>query len=153
VACRPAPAEGPQPADVAPAATEPSPSPDSTRAMPEGTPGPGLAFGTHGAVASAEAQASEAGLAVLRDGGNAVDAAIAVGLALAVTHPSAGNLGGGGFMVIAMADERTTAIDYREVAPMAASPNMYLDAKGNPTRESVEGARAAGIPGTVAGLA
>src|SRR5690606_19799004 len=85
--------------------------------------------------------------------GNAVDAAVAVGLALAVTHPSAGNLGGGGFMVIRMADGRSTAIDYREVAPMAASPNMYLDAKGNPTRESVEGARAAGIPGTVAGLA
>lgn len=153
VACRPAPAEGPQPADVAPAATEPSPSPDSTRAMPEGTPGPGLAFGTHGAVASAEAQASEAGLAVLRDGGNAVDAAIAVGLALAVTHPSAGNLGGGGFMVIAMADERTAAIDYREAAPSRATSDMYLDAQGNLTDERLIGPKAAGIPGTVAGFA
>ncbi|WAS89632.1 gamma-glutamyltransferase [Nannocystis punicea] len=110
-------------------------------------------MGIHGAVTSAERNASEVGVAILKKGGNAVDAAVAVGLALAVTHPSAGNLGGGGFMVIRMADGRTAAIDYREVAPAAATPNMFLDAKGNPTRESVEGPKAAGIPGTVAGLA
>src|SRR5690606_23940897 len=107
----------------------------------------------HAMVGSTDVHASQAGIEILRAGGNAVDAAVAVGFALAVTHPAAGNLGGGGFMVIRLADGRSTAIDYREVAPMAASPNMYLDAKGNPTRESVEGARAAGIPGTVAGLA
>jgi gamma-glutamyltranspeptidase/glutathione hydrolase len=107
----------------------------------------------HGAVSSAEAQASEAGLAVLRRGGNAVDAAIATALALAVTHPSAGNLGGGGFMVVRMADGRTLAIDYRETAPGAASRDMFLDAQGNTTRGSLDGAKAAGIPGTVAGLA
>ncbi|MCY1057769.1 gamma-glutamyltransferase [Nannocystis sp. SCPEA4] len=110
-------------------------------------------MGIHGAVTSAELNASEVGLAILKKGGNAVDAAVAVGLALAVTHPSAGNLGGGGFMVIRMADGRNVAIDYREVAPAAATPKMFLDAKGNPTRESVDGPKAAGIPGTVAGLA
>jgi gamma-glutamyltranspeptidase/glutathione hydrolase len=87
----------------------------------------------------------------LKRGGNAVDAAIAVAFALAVTHPSAGNLGGGGFMVVRMADGRTAAIDYREVAPGAASRDMYLDAKGEKTRGSLDGAKAAGIPGTVAG--
>ncbi len=113
---------------------------------------PATAVGIHGAVTSAEAQASAAGLEILKRGGNAVDAAIAVGFALAVTHPSAGNLGGGGFMVVRMADGRTAAIDYREVAPGAASRNMYLDAKGEKTRGSLDGAKAAGIPGTVAGL-
>ncbi|MBK9754502.1 MAG: gamma-glutamyltransferase [Nannocystis sp.] len=114
---------------------------------------PATAVGIHGAVSSAEAHASEVGLAILKRGGNAVDAAIAVGFALAVTHPSAGNLGGGGFMVVRMADGKTAALDYREVAPGAATRDMYLDAKGNPTRASVDGAKAAGIPGTVAGLA
>ena len=114
---------------------------------------PGTAVGIHGAVSSAEGHASEVGLAILKRGGNAVDAAIAVGFALAVTHPSAGNLGGGGFMVVRMADGKTAALDYREVAPGAATRDMYLDAKGNPTRASVDGAKAAGIPGTVAGLA
>jgi gamma-glutamyltranspeptidase/glutathione hydrolase len=114
---------------------------------------PGVAVGTQGAVVSAESHASRVGLEVLRDGGNAVDAAVAVGFALAVTHPSAGNIGGGGFMVIRMADGTSTCIDYRETAPSRARADMYLDAQGNPTRDSVLGARAAAIPGTVAGLA
>jgi gamma-glutamyltranspeptidase/glutathione hydrolase len=89
---------------------------------------------------------------VLRAGGNAVDAAIAVAFALAVTHPSAGNLGGGGFMVLRTAAGESFAIDYRETAPLAATRDMYLDAHGEMTKASVVGARAAGIPGTVAGL-
>lgn len=157
LACKPAaPASGPGPAEttapVAPGDVQGDAV--SGRSLPAHDPSdPATAVGVHGAVASAERNASEVGVAILKRGGNAVDAAVAVGLALAVTHPSAGNLGGGGFMVIRMDDGRSAAIDYREVAPMAASPKMYLDAKGNPTRESVEGPKAAGIPGTVAGLA
>lgn len=121
--------------------------------MPEGEARPPeLALGTHGAVSSAEANASEVGLRIMRKGGNAVDAAVAVGLALAVTHPSAGNLGGGGFMVVRMADGTLAAIDYREEAPSGASRDMYLDAKGEPMAERLLGPKAAGIPGTVAGL-
>src|SRR5579863_625144 len=74
--------------------------------------------------------ASDVGAKILRDGGNAVDAAVATGFALAVTHPAAGNIGGGGFMLVRMADGRTAAIDFREVAPAAASRDMYLDASG-----------------------
>jgi gamma-glutamyltranspeptidase/glutathione hydrolase len=88
----------------------------------------------------------------LKRGGNAVDAAIAVGFALAVTHPPAGNIGGGGFMVVRLADGRATALDFRETAPAAATRDMYLDAEGRPTRDSIDGPRAAGIPGTVAGF-
>ncbi|MDD9935868.1 MAG: gamma-glutamyltransferase, partial [Myxococcales bacterium] len=93
------------------------------------------------------------GLQVLKDGGNAVDAAIAVAFALAVTHPTAGNLGGGGFFVIRMADGRASTIDFREMAPGKATHDMYLDAEGKVTRDSLLGPRAAGIPGTVAGMA
>jgi gamma-glutamyltranspeptidase/glutathione hydrolase len=89
---------------------------------------------------------------VLEAGGNAVDAAVAVGFALAVTHPSAGNIGGGGFMLIRFADGRSTFIDFRERAPGRASRDMYLDAKGNPTRESIEGWRSSGVPGSVRGF-
>ncbi|MEZ4384328.1 MAG: gamma-glutamyltransferase [Nannocystaceae bacterium] len=125
-----------------------------SRGVPAHDPGdPATAVGANGAVASAEANASEIGVAVLKRGGNAVDAAVAVGFALAVTHPSAGNLGGGGFMVIRLADGTSLAIDYRERAPKAATRDMYLDAKGEVTRGSLDGALAAGIPGTVAGLA
>ena len=106
----------------------------------------------HAMVVSRETHATSAGLAALKAGGNAVDAAVAVGLALAVTHPSAGNLGGGGFMLVRLADGRTTFLDFRERAPERASRNMYLDAAGNATRDSMEGYRAVGIPGTVAGL-
>jgi gamma-glutamyltranspeptidase/glutathione hydrolase len=108
----------------------------------------------HGMVGSTEANASQAGVAILQQGGNAIDAAVAVGFALAVTHPSAGNLGGGGLMVIRFADGRTTSIDYREVAPARAFRDMYLDAAGNVVPErSLVGPLAAGVPGSVAGLA
>src|SRR6266851_5720828 len=84
----------------------------------------------HGLVASTNELASRAGVDIMRRGGNAVDAAIAVAFALAVTHPAAGNLGGGGFMMIRLKDGRTTAIDYREMAPAGASRNVYLDKNG-----------------------
>jgi len=122
------------------------------RQLPAAGTEPGVAVGIHGAVASAESHASAVGLAVLKSGGNAVDAAIAVAFALAVTHPSAGNLGGGGFMLLRTAAGESVAIDYRETAPLAATRDMYLDAHGEMTKASVLGARAAGIPGTVAGL-
>lgn len=108
----------------------------------------------HGMVASSEPQASEAGVEILRAGGNAVDAAVAVGFALAVTYPAAGNIGGGGFMLIRLASGEAVVVDYREEAPAAASPTMYLDARGELVPESsTVGARAVGVPGTVAGLA
>lgn len=117
------------------------------------TPSPDVARGTKGMVVAAEPFAADAGIEILRQGGNAVDAAVAVAFALAVTHPSAGNLGGGGFMLIRRADGRAVFVDYRETAPAAARPDMYLDAKGEliPGR-STEGWQAAGVPGTVAGL-
>lgn len=123
------------------------------RRMPPADDRPGVAVGTRGAVASAEAAATDVGLAVLRDGGNAIDAAVAVGFALSVTHPSAGNIGGGGFMVVRQADGTATAIDYREMAPGSAHRDMYLDEHGNVTDRSRVGALAAGIPGNVAGFA
>ena len=89
---------------------------------------------------------------MLQNGGNAVDAAVAVGFAMAVTHPFAGNLGGGGYMLIRMADGRTTFIDFRERAPEKASRNMYLDATGAMTKDSTEGWRSSGVPGTVRGF-
>jgi gamma-glutamyltranspeptidase / glutathione hydrolase len=103
-------------------------------------------------VVAQEPHATDVGVAVLKAGGNAVDAGVAVGLALAVTHPFAGNVGGGGFMLIRFADGRTTFLDFRERAPMAATRNMYLGPDGKPTRDSIEGWRAAGVPGTVRGL-
>ena len=106
----------------------------------------------HGMVVSRERHATEAGLKILQAGGNAIDAAVAVGFALAVTHPSAGNIGGGGFMLIRLADGRTTFIDFRERAPGAASRDMYLDANGKATEDSTVGYRASGVPGTVRGL-
>jgi gamma-glutamyltranspeptidase/glutathione hydrolase len=110
--------------------------------------------GKHGMVSSVSEIASQAGVDVLKRGGNAVDAAVAVGLALAVVWPSAGNLGGGGFMVIRQANGKATAIDYREMAPAAAHRNVYLDEKGEYIKESsTYGHAAAGVPGTVAGLA
>src|SRR5437764_10250754 len=106
-----------------------------------------------GMVVTRERHATAVGLQVLESGGNAVDAAVAVGLALAVTHPSAGNIGGGGFMLLRMADGRTTTFDYRETAPKAASHNMYLDQSGNEIKGlSTVGYKASGVPGTVAGF-
>ena len=104
-------------------------------------------------VASVDAIASKAGADVMRRGGNAVDAAVTVALTLAVTWPEAGNLGGGGFMLVRKADGTAEMVDYRETAPAAASRTMYLDANGNVTNDSTLGYRASGIPGTVAGLA
>ncbi|MEK7824283.1 MAG: gamma-glutamyltransferase, partial [Candidatus Eisenbacteria bacterium] len=110
--------------------------------------------GARGMVVSVSDIASQVGVDVLRHGGNAVDAAVAVGLALAVVWPSAGNLGGGGFMLVRLADGRTAAIDYREMAPAAAFHDVYLRADGTPdTTASRYGPRASGVPGTVAGLA
>jgi gamma-glutamyltranspeptidase/glutathione hydrolase len=102
-------------------------------------------------VVSASPYATEAGLAVLKAGGNAVDAAVAVAMTLAVTYPAAGNIGGGGFMV-ARINGKNVALDFREAAPKGATRDMYLDDKGNVTDKSVTGALAAGIPGSVAGL-
>ncbi len=116
------------------------------------TAGDSAHFAEHAMIASNSRLASEAGIEIVRAGGNAVDAAVAVGFALAVTYPVAGNLGGGGYMVIRMADGRSAALDYREVAPLAASRDMYLDANGNPSEESVIGYRASGVPGAVAGM-
>ena len=109
----------------------------------------------HGMVASTNELASRVGVEIMKRGGNAVDAAIAVGFALAVTHPAAGNLGGGGFMMIRLKDGRTTAIDYREMAPGAAHRDVYLDKNGNLIEGeggSLVGYRAAGVPGTVRGM-
>ena len=107
----------------------------------------------HGMVVSAHRLASQAGLDVLKRGGNAVDAAVAVAYALAVTFPEAGNVGGGGFMTIRMADGRQTFIDFREMAPGAATATMYQDKAGNVIPLlSTRGHLAAGVPGTVAGL-
>ena len=111
------------------------------------------AFARNALVVSNEPLASAAGREVLRRGGNAVDAAVAVGFALAVTYPEAGNLGGGGYMIIRMADGRTAALDYREMAPQAASRDMYIDSTGEATDASVIGHLASGVPGAVAGLA
>src|SRR5579863_7805942 len=106
----------------------------------------------HAMVVAEEPLATDVGVSVLKSGGNAVDAAVAVGFALAVTHPSAGNIGGGGFMLIRFADGRSTFLDFRERAPEKASRNMYLDAAGKPTEDSVVGYRAAGVPSTVRGF-
>src|SRR5438045_1124649 len=111
------------------------------------------AVARHAMVASTSEIASRIGVEVMKKGGNAVDAAVAVALALAVTWPAAGNLGGGGFMLIRKADGTAEAIDYRERAPLAATRDMYLDANGNIIKAaSTDGYKAVGVPGTIAGL-
>jgi gamma-glutamyltranspeptidase/glutathione hydrolase len=112
------------------------------------------ARGSQAMVVTTEPRASQVGVEILKAGGNAVDAAVAVGFALAVTHPSAGNLGGGGFMLLRLAKTgQVVAIDYREMAPQGASRTMYQDGSGNVIPEaSTIGYRASGVPGTVAGL-
>lgn len=107
---------------------------------------------TKGMVVSGHPLASKVGVEILKKGGNAVDAAIATQLALAVVYPRAGNIGGGGFMVYRSATGELNTLDYREKAPAAAFKDMYLDASGNPTRQSLEGHLASGVPGTVDGL-
>jgi len=107
----------------------------------------------HGMAVAMEAIGTDVGVRVLQAGGNAIDAAVAMGFALAVTHPFAGNIGGGGYMLIRFADGRSTFIDFRERAPERATRTMYLDAEGNPTRDSIVGWRSSGVPGTVRGFA
>jgi gamma-glutamyltranspeptidase/glutathione hydrolase len=109
-------------------------------------------FAQRAIVASDNRLAAEVGAQVMKQGGNAVDAAVATGFALAVTFPEAGNLGGGGYMVIRMADGRTDALDYRETAPLAATRDMYVGANGKLNGESMIGPKASGVPGAVAGM-
>ena len=122
-------------------------------AVEAGAASPPPVPGENGMVSTAQHLASKVGADILREGGNAVDAAVAVGYALAVVYPAAGNLGGGGFMTIRFADGRTTFLDFREKAPLAATETMYLDAAGNPIpKASTRGFLAAGVPGSVAGF-
>jgi gamma-glutamyltranspeptidase/glutathione hydrolase len=110
-------------------------------------------YGTHGMVVTEDPIASKVGLEILESGGNAFDAAVAVGFALAVSYPQAGNIGGGGFMILYKAGDKVTALDYREKAPGKASKNMYLDDEGNVIPDaSTLGYLSAGVPGTVHGL-
>jgi gamma-glutamyltranspeptidase/glutathione hydrolase len=107
----------------------------------------------HGIVVSVHELASRAGVEIMQAGGNAIDAAVATGFALAVVHPPAGNLGGGGFMLVRMADGKLHFLDYREKAPEAAKADMYLDAQGNVIEGATEyGYKAIGVPGSVAGM-
>jgi len=133
---------------ASPAAVVHSAFPPDWRFKP-GTPG---TFAEHGMVVSMSRQASEAGVEILKEGGNAVDAAVATGFALAVTYPTAGNIGGGGFMTIRMADGRAMTLDYREVAPLAATHDMFIE-NGKLTDKSRIGYLASGVPGSVAGMA
>src|SRR3989442_15826147 len=111
------------------------------------------AHAPHAMVASVHELASRAGVEIMQAGGNAVDAAVAMGFALAVVHPQAGNLGGGGFLLLRKANGEVRFIDFREKAPAAAAQNMYLDAQGNVIENaSLIGYKAIGVPGSVAGL-
>ncbi len=122
-------------------------------ALPARAASPPAVESSAGMVVTSQHLASDVGAEVLRKGGNAVDAAVAVGYALAVTHPCCGNLGGGGFMLIHLKDGRNAFINFRERAPLAATADMYLDAKGDPIPEkSLAGWLAVGTPGTVLGL-
>ncbi len=113
----------------------------------------GQTHGEHGMVVSDNAVASQVGIDILKKGGNAIDAAVATAFALAVTHPQAGNIGGGGFIVFMDATSKTTTIDFREKAPLLATPDMFLDAKGKLVEGSNHnGLKSVGVPGTVAGL-
>jgi gamma-glutamyltranspeptidase / glutathione hydrolase len=128
-------------------------APSALRADPA-TGGAQAVIAEHGMVVAQEAIAARVGVEILRKGGNAVDAAVATGFAMAVTYPRAGNIGGGGFMVIHLANGADTTIDYREIAPAAINANSFLDANGNADpQKSRESALAIGVPGTVAGLA
>jgi gamma-glutamyltranspeptidase/glutathione hydrolase len=124
-----------------------------TALCPDGSASMRPAHGAHAMVASVHELASRAGVEIMQAGGNAVDAAVAVGFALAVVHPQAGNLGGGGFMLIRTADGKAHFIDYREKAPAKATADMYLDAQGNVIpNASLVGYKAIGVPGSVAGM-
>ena len=109
--------------------------------------------GRHGMVVSPEERATKVGLEVLRRGGNAVDASVAVAFTLAVTYPEAGNLGGGGFLLLRQTGGRAFALDFRETAPRALRPELFLDDEGRPVpSRSLRGGLAVGVPGSVAGL-
>jgi len=159
-ACGPRPGAAPSPAGPPTAIVEPR---DATRvaqaaadaAFPSGWRFPVGVKATeseHAMVVSNSHFASEAGVEILKAGGNAIDAAVATGFALAVTYPNAGNIGGGGFMNIRMADGRAITLDYREMAPAASSRDMYIDANGKLTNKSTFGYLASGVPGSVAGM-
>ena len=111
-----------------------------------------VASARHGMVATDAALGTAVGVRVLKSGGNAIDAAVATAFAMAVIYPEAGNIGGGGFIVARLADGSSTALDFREAAPLAASHDMYLDDQGNVTNKSLVGYLASGVPGSVAGL-
>ena len=107
----------------------------------------------NGVVSSSQELASQVGIEILKKGGNAIDAAVGVGFALAVVYPQAGNIGGGGFMMIHLKDGKNTSVDYREKAPLLAKRDMYLDANGEVIPGlSTSGNLAAGVPGSVAGM-
>ena len=142
--------------------TRPAPVPDTT------SPPPGIAaqvpadwrfplqaapaVSAAGMITSDDTISARVGMAILKQGGNAVDAAVATAFALAVAYPEAGNIGGGGFIVLRMAEGEVAALDFREKAPAAASADMFLDAQGEPTDASITGHLASGVPGAVAGL-
>jgi len=107
---------------------------------------------TRAVLSTTDEYATGVGLEILRDGGNAVDATIAVQFALAVVNPEAGNIGGGGFMIVRLADGTATTLDFRETAPLAATRDMFLDEAGEATNRSVVGHLAAGVPGSVMGM-
>src|SRR5262245_43571519 len=156
---------GASPAPVAPAkvtppapvvvAHDPPPAPQlpSTPKVPDGWPlAPrGSAAAPHGAVTSDSTLGTKVGVEMLKAGGNAADAAVAVAFALAVVYPTAGNLGGGGFAVTRIHGE-ARALDFRETAPAAATRDMFVDASGKPNGGSREGYQSSGVPGSVAGL-
>jgi gamma-glutamyltranspeptidase/glutathione hydrolase len=122
-------------------------------ASPAAAVSPQPVEGEHGMVVSDQKLASEVGAAMLRAGGNAIDAAVAVGYAQAVVNPCCGNLGGGGFMTIRLASGELIFVDFREAAPKAATADMYLDEKGAVIpRASLDGWKAVGVPGSVLGL-
>ena len=165
VACRPQSQTSPAPAHGATDVGTPQSLSADGRYIPAADRRPGVfpdawrhkagrapVMGAHAMVASDAPLGSAAGIEILKRGGNAVDAAVAVGFAIAVAYPEAGNIGGGGYMVIHMADGRAAALDYREIAPLAGTRNMYVDANGKLTDKSVIGPLASGVPGAVAGL-
>ena len=107
----------------------------------------------NGVVVSAKIEASQAGISILKQGGNAFDAMIATDLALSVVYPNAGNLGGGGFMIYRLSDHSTGSLDFREKSPSLSTKDMYLDTEGNIIKgKSTTGANAVGVPGTIAGV-
>jgi gamma-glutamyltranspeptidase/glutathione hydrolase len=146
-------------ASEAPQTRAPAPAAPASASAVEFAPSWGIpprlvapTLATKGMVVTTDRVASEIGAEILRRGGNAVDAAVATHFALAVVNPEAGNIGGGGFMIVRLADGTSAALDFREAAPLAATRDMYLDAAGNVTERALVGHLAAGVPGSVAGM-